>query len=249
LQVKFSLSRKSFSFDKINLEKWLIVNFGFNRLPDQHIVDRYFETVKSLNVQNDGEGLDFFIRKEDEINIQQLPVSHQQGYVGIAIGAKHNTKILPQDKLIKLCKALEQPIILLGGKEDAIRGEQIAAETGRSIYNACGKFNLGQSASLVKQASVIITHDTGLMHIAAAFKKRIISIWGNTVPEFGMYPYLPESFQEGSAIIEVNGLSCRPCSKIGYEKCPLGHFNCMNKNDLEEITQIVKSMQRSIIHN
>lgn len=242
LKVKLSLRRKSFSLDKINFEKWLIVNFGTNRLPDKHIVDRYFETVKSLNVQNDGEGLDFFIRNEDEINIQQLPETHQQGYIGIAIGAKHNTKILPVEKLIALCKSLQHPIILLGGKEDATRGEQISAATGTTVYNACGKFNLGQSASLVKQASVIITHDTGIMHIAAAYKKRIISIWGNTIPEFGMYPYLPVSFQQGSAIIEVNGLPCRPCSKIGYEKCPLTHFNCMNKIDITEISVIVKNL-------
>ena len=98
LKVKFSLRKKSFSYDKLNLEKWLLVNFGINRLPDLHIVDRYFETIKSLNVQNDGEGLDFFIRKEDEINVQQLPATHQQGYVGLAIGARHNTKILPQEK-------------------------------------------------------------------------------------------------------------------------------------------------------
>ncbi len=242
LKVKLSLRKKSFSFDKINLEKWLIVNFGINRLPELHIVDRYFETVKNWNVHNDGEGLDFFIRNEDEINLEQLPATHQHGYIGIAIGAKHNTKILPLQKLITLCKTIQHPIILLGGKEDAARGEQITAAVGITIYNACGKYNLGQSASIVKQAAVIITHDTGLMHIAAAFKKRIVSIWGNTIPEFGMYPYLPESFQQGSAIIEINNLPCRPCSKIGYERCPLGHFNCMNKIDLSEISGIVQNL-------
>lgn len=242
LKVKLSLRKKSFSFDKINFEKWLIVNFGINRLPELHIVDRYFETVKNWNVHNDGEGLDFFIRNEDEINLEQLPATHQHGYIGIAIGAKHNTKILPLQKLITLCKTIQHPIILLGGKEDAARGEQITAAVGITIYNACGKYNLGQSASIVKQAAVIITHDTGLMHIAAAFKKRIVSIWGNTIPEFGMYPYLPESFQQGSAIIEINNLPCRPCSKIGYERCPLGHFNCMNKIDLSEISSIVQNL-------
>ena len=213
LKVKLSLRKKSFSFDKINLEKWLIVNFGINRLPELHIVDRYFETVKNWNVHNDGEGLDFFIRNEDEINLEQLPATHQHGYIGIAIGAKHNTKILPLQKLITLCKTIQHPIILLGGKEDAARGEQITAAVGITIYNACGKYNLGQSASIVKQAAVIITHDTGLMHIAAAFKKRIVSIWGNTIPEFGMYPYLPESFQQGSAIIEINNCNGVPAKK------------------------------------
>ena len=240
LRVKLLLNKKSFSFDKLNFEKWLLVNFGINRLPDTHIVERYFETVKSFRVQNDGEGLDFFIREEDEINWVSLPLSHQHGYIGIVIGAKHTTKKLPLQKLITLCKALNHPIMLLGGKEDVTNANSIAESVGSTIYNACGKYNLGQSASLVKQAAVIITHDTGLMHIAAAFRKKIISIWGNTVPEFGMYPYLPTSFTQGAAIIETTNLPCRPCSKIGYDKCPLHHFDCMNKISTDEIVWLTK---------
>ena len=116
--------------------------------------------------------------------------------------------------------------MLLGGKEDRENGEKVKNATGENIFNTCGKYNINQSASLIQQAHKVITHDTGLMHIAAAFKKEIISVWGNTIPEFGMYPYLADP---RSKIVEVKGLSCRPCSKIGYEKCPKGHFNCMNK--------------------
>jgi ADP-heptose:LPS heptosyltransferase len=90
------------------------------------------------------------------------------------------------------------------------------------IVSLCGMYNLNQSASLIKKASKVYTHDTGLMHIAAAFKKEIISIWGNTTPRFGMYPYMTPH-----QIIENNHLHCRPCSKIGYSKCPKGHFKCM----------------------
>ena len=67
-----------------------------------------------------------------------------------------------------------------------------------------------------------------MMHIAAAFKKKIYSVWGNTIPQFGMYPYMAAS---NSKIIEVKGLGCRPCSKIGYDKCPKGHFKCMQEID------------------
>ena len=129
-----------------------------------------------------------------------------------------------------ICKKIDQPIILLGGKEDEEKGKQIKDALGEKIYNACGKYNLNQSASLIKNAAKIITHDTGLMHIAAAFKKEIVSVWGNTVPEFGMYPYLSGTGHEGQGmLVEVKNLSCRPCSKIGYAKCPKGHFDCMNK--------------------
>ena len=224
LQIRMALGKPSTTFKKLNLKKWLLVNFKINKMPATHIVDRYMDAVKSYGVKNDQKGLDFFIAQQDEVNISSLPLSHQNGYIGFVIGAKHFTKQLPTEKIISICKKINRPIILLGGKEDAERAAVIETVVGSSICNACGKYNLNQSASLIKQAIKIISHDTGLMHIAAAFKKEIVSVWGNTVPAFGFTPYLPDT---RSKIVEVENLSCRPCSKIGYKKCPKGHFKCM----------------------
>lgn len=223
-QVKMALGKPSPTFNKLNFKKWLLVNFKINKMPPEHLVERYMKTVEQLGVKNDLKGLDYFIPEKDEVSIKTLPETHQNGYIGFVIGAKHATKQLPTEKIINICKKLNQPIILLGGKEDAERAKEIQSEVGSTIYNACGKYNLNQSASLVKQSIKIITHDTGLMHVAAAFKKEIISVWGNTVPAFGFTPYLPN---DKSKIVEVKDLPCRPCSKIGYEKCPEGHFKCM----------------------
>jgi ADP-heptose:LPS heptosyltransferase len=226
--IKARLGKPGRSFNKLNYEKWLMVNFKLNRLPDVHIVNRYLDAAAALGVKDDGKGLDYFIPAPDEVDIKTLPVPFQQGYVAFAIGAQHYTKRLPAARIIELCERLRQPVILLGGKEDAATGEEIAAhfKTNSSeptvIYNACGKYNLNGSASLVRQAERVVSHDTGLMHIAAAFQKDIISVWGNTIPEFGMYP-----FRTRYKVLEVHGLSCRPCSKIGYSKCPKGHFKCM----------------------
>lgn len=209
-------SAKSLSFDKLNFKKWLLVNLKINQMPDVHIVDRYLETVKSLGVKNDLNGLDYFIPEKDKLEIKEA-------FIAYAIGGQHFTKKLPTIKIIKVCQKIDGKIMLLGGKEDIPVAEEIEKVLGDKIINACGKYNLNQSASLVQQAEYILTHDTGLMHIASALKKKVISIWGNTVPEFGMYPYLTEF-----SIIENKKISCRPCSKIGYDKCPKGHFKCMN---------------------
>jgi ADP-heptose:LPS heptosyltransferase len=234
-RIKWKLGIPSSAFPKLNLEKWLLVNFKINRMPEVHIVDRYFRAAEQLGVKNDMKGLDYFIPEEDEINLTALPESHRNGYIGFVIGGQHSTKKLPDEKIVSICSKLNMPIVLLGGKEDIPSGEKIASFTGREkVFNACGKFSLNQSASLVKQAAKIITHDTGLMHIAAAFKKDIVSVWGNTVPEFGMYPYLPG---ENSHIAEVRGLPCHPCSKIGYDKCPKKHFYCMKLIDEQEIVE------------
>jgi ADP-heptose:LPS heptosyltransferase len=73
------------------------------------------------------------------------------------------------------------------------------------------------------------------MHVAAALHKKIISVWGNTIPEFGMEPYMPH---KENVILEVNELSCRPCSKLGHHQCPKKHFNCMNKIDFSKIVNL-----------
>jgi ADP-heptose:LPS heptosyltransferase len=233
--VKAKLKTLSFAFNKINFQKWLMVTFKINKLPKQHIVDRYLETCKIFGVVNDNKGLDFFIETKNEVNLETLSSVFKNGYAAIVIGAKHNTKQLPVEKMVLLCKEINFPVVLLGGNEDRENAEVIIEKSGKSeILSACGNYNLQQSASLIKQANVVITHDTGLMHIAAAFNQKIISIWGNTIPEFGMYPYMPgqEHF-----MFEVKNLKCRPCSKIGYQKCPKGHFNCMNKQDLKGIAK------------
>lgn len=240
--IKSRLAVPSNSFRKLNVEKWLLVNFKINRLPNLHIVDRYLATAQSLGIKNDTLGLDYFIPEKDEVPLEWLPETHRNGYVAYAMGAQHETKKLPLQRMIELCDKINKPIVLLGGKEDRKNGEEIQVffekhagshayekgleELGKKtiIYNACGLFNLHQSASLVKQARFVFAHDTGLMHIAAAFKKEIFSIWGSTIPSFGMYPYRTKF-----TVLENPKLDCRPCSKIGFDKCPKGHFNCMNK--------------------
>ena len=236
LKVKRALRKKSFSFNKLNVEKWVYTNFKWNVMPGVHIVDRYLDTLKSFGVVNDGVGLDYFIPENHKVKDTDIPASHHAGYIGLVIGAALNTKKMPLKKLQNLCAAIDHPVILLGGPEDRQTGDEIASIDTGKIYNACGKFNIDESADLVRRAKLIITHDTGLMHIAAAFKKPIISIWGNTVPEFGMSAYYGNQ-QSIDTRFEIRPLYCRPCSKIGYKKCPHGHFKCMKKHDETSIAE------------
>lgn len=232
-RILFTLKRHFTTFNKLNFEKWLLVRFKINRLPNVHIVDRYLKTVSFLKVVNDKKGLDFFIPDTDRINITTDYSLLNNGFIAFVIGGNHDTKLFPADMVASTCKMLMLPVVLLGGKEDFERGEEVVNLTGRSVINLCGKLKLMQSASFVEQSTAVITNDTGLMHIAAAFKKPVVSIWGNTVPAFGMYPYMIEDSL--SMIAEVKNLNCRPCSKLGYKKCPLGHFNCMRLQDINSI--------------
>ncbi len=232
-RIKMALRRPSTTFPKLNFKKWLLVNFKKNAMPDIHIVDRYFKAVEELGVRNDGMGLDFFISVKERVNPEESFGWPKEGYVGLVVGAAHFTKRIPLEKLREICRNIQLPIVALGGKEDAHIGAALENEFPGRVYNACGKCSLNQSASVVKNAKHIITADTGLMHIAAAFQRPITVLWGNTVPELGMYPYLTESTWKG---LEVKGLDCRPCSKIGFQKCPKGHFKCMLEQDVSLIS-------------
>ena len=245
IKVKKALKGvKAISFNKLNVQKWIQTALKINLLPNLHIVDRYLETVKQFGVRNDGKGLDYFIPKNDVVPDADIPAAQSLGYVGIVIGAAYKTKQLPLKKLKELCNSINHPIILLGGKEDMLLGSELAAIDPIKIYNSCGKFKLNESADLVRRAKLIITHDTGLMHIAAAFKRPIISVWGNTVPRFGMSPYYGNSMVAND-IFEVKGLWCRPCSKIGYDRCPMGHFKCMNKQDVTSMVEKAEFLSKN----
>lgn len=226
-QLKRQLKGPSKSFHKLNIEKFMLTTFRWNILPDVHIVDRYLDVIAHLGVTNDNQGLDFFLPKE----VLLPPAFHLDVFTAVVIGGQHSTKIMPLEKLVELCHKITSPFVLVGGPEDKHRAEVIIKKVGKGV-NGCGVLSIFQSAYLIKQARSVITHDTGMMHIAAAFKKNITSVWGNTSPSFGMYPYQSD---EQSRRVEVQNLSCRPCSKIGFSKCPKGHFKCMNMIDVNEV--------------
>jgi len=238
---------KSYAFKKLNFEKWLLTTFKINRLPEQHIVDRYLETLKPLGVENDGQGLDFYLN-EDLLNFQYL-VNQKilpLNYIALPIGAGRKTKALTIEKIVNICQGINYPVVLLGGKQEIKKADYIeaiinATEGKENLRNLVGKCSLLESAAIVKHAKLVLTGDTGLMHIAAAFQKPIISIWGNTIPEFGMYPYYPKGMDLNTTI-EVKGLPCRPCSKIGFEDCPKEHFNCIQEIEIAAITTKIKGL-------
>lgn len=235
LRLKTALGRPSSSFNKLNLEKWLLVNLGLDWLPQQHIVGRYMETVRHLGVTYDGEGLNYFIPDGTDLGNTNLP---SVPFIAFAIGATHATKRLPTAKIAAICQGIEKPVVLLGGKTEMEAGQHITQNSGPHVIDLCGKLSLHQSALVLKQSEKVITHDTGLMHMAAALRKPMVSVWGSTVPKFGMWPFYPTGMDLNTSI-ETTGLKCRPCSKIGFDQCPKGHFRCMNDLDIEKISKAV----------
>jgi ADP-heptose:LPS heptosyltransferase len=245
-RVKKALGvEKSYAFPKLNVQKWLLVNLKINAMPDKSIVERYFEPLKELGIRNDGGGLDYFIPPSAVTDNDDIPTSHWNGFVACVIGGSYNTKKFPVEKWKAFCAAVPYPVILIGGPDDREEGRLIAEDDSVKIYNSCGKFNLNESAHLVARSRVVVSNDTGLMHVAAAFQKPVISLWGNTSPEMGMFPYfggnnLTERVSPKSIIMENKQVKCHPCSKLGYDRCPKKHFKCMMTLDIHTIVEKVK---------
>jgi ADP-heptose:LPS heptosyltransferase len=240
LSLKQKLKVPSRSFPKMNLEKWMLVKFKINKMPSLHIVDRYFETVKHLGVKKDDQPCDFFLSASSHVSVRDR-FSIGSPFIAIAIGAQYATKRMPVEKLIEIITSLTDPIILLGSSADASMAKHLIDHfPSKNIQSACGDFSLPQSASIVQQAAVLLTNDTGMMHIASCFQVPTVSVWGNTVPAFGMFPYFPANPNLFS-IHEVPPLSCRPCSKIGFQTCPKKHFHCMTLHNSTGIALDIQS--------
>ena len=237
-RLRRKLGRPSSTFPKLNIQKFLLTQFKINRLPKIHVVDRYFMAVKELGVKNDGEGLDFFLNKEEDVFAKEQITLLRSNYIALVLGATYFTKRIPLVKLEEIISGTKSTVVLLGGPDEAEAGERLAKKFS-NVVNTAGHSTFQQSAHYIKNASAVITSDTGLMHIAAAFNKRTITVWGNTVPDFGMYAYMPKH-PGNNIMIENNTLTCRPCSKLGFQKCPKGHFKCMLEHDAKRISKLAE---------
>ena len=221
LMLKGSWNR----FRKLNFQKWLLTSFKWNTLPKVHVVDRYAQAAKvnptsvTLVVNNPA--------------FDSLP----SNYVAWVLGATFSTKQYPLSKLIETIERLDMPIILLGGDKENALASSLQAHF-PSLISLVGKTSLTEAASVLSKAKVVVTNDTGLMHLAAFYGKPMVCIWGNTVPEFGMYPYQSTPVFHA----QVRNLSCRPCSKIGHNTCPKGHFDCMLKQQSVEISKQITAL-------
>lgn len=234
---------KWFSYRKLSLQKLLLTKLGINTMPGIHITQRSLNALKPLGIKDDGKGLDYFIPGDAVIDEKKdLPLSHQMGFVALVIGASYYTKKLPVNQLQELCKQIEHPIILVGGKDDQEEGNAVASADPVKIYNACGKFSLNESADIVRRAKMVISHDTGFQYIACAFQKPVLAIWGGTSPKLDVEPCYGSANGNKHTNFVVPGLSCQPCSNFGTKTCPKKHFKCMKLQDTNAIANSAMSI-------
>lgn len=210
-----------------NIRKWgWLAKF----LECRTFTDRCIDVLKVYGIVDDEQGLDYNVSSDTEkmlISSFNLP----QEFVCLSLGGSFFTKRMPANKWQKLMTDLNKDVVLIGGSSDLELSELLVvnlmnSKINFSVINLVGKLSLKESATVLNLSNQVYTGDTGMLHIAAALGRDLTLFWGNTIPEFGMKP--PIKRESKFAEIEVEGLSCRPCSKLGFNECPKAHFNCMN---------------------
>jgi len=159
----------------------------------------------------------------------------------IAPGARHATKMWSTAKWIELLKSAYSAgmvnQVILGGSDEVGLADQIAGAVDHPVTVTAGKTGLGELTAIIESGSVLVTGDSGPMHIAAAVGTPVVAIFGSTVPEFGFAPFRCEH-----ELIQVDDLDCRPCHPHGLNRCPKGHFKCMEDIEVEPVIEATKRL-------
>jgi len=236
-RIKRSLGVPAYSYNKLSIQKWFLALTKINLLPPSHVCERYVQTLAPFGVTNDGKGLDYFIAESNFAVENILPTSFQDGYTALVIGASYKTKQMPIEKWLELVEKIKGPMVVVGDKADHENAQMLVNAFPEKVFNACGFFSLNESALFIKKSILVISHDTGFLHVAVAFNKPTITIWGATSPILQFEAYYLKDSQTNRMNAIVPNLSCQPCSKQGGHKCPKGHFNCMKLQDTNAIAQ------------
>lgn len=152
----------------------------------------------------------------------------------LCVGAEYGpAKRWPPQHFAELGKKLHGQgfqVWLVGSAKDAEAGSEAARLSGGACLDLCGKTSLDEVVDLLASASVVVSNDSGLMHVAAALGKPLIALYGSSSPAF------TPPLSRKARIVSLH-LPCGPCFK---RECPLGHLDCLVKltpqRVLDEIT-------------
>jgi len=251
----FSRAKEVVVINKRAFARMMLVNFKKNYYHDMvSVADRYIEPVEVYGIENDTQGLEIIIPDETKYGvsakISALKLHAAEKIIGFCPSAKHATKRWPEKRFIetglRLASELNAKIFLFGNASDTALCRTIASGINKGQNGTCaiefsGQFSLLETATAMNFCDVVVTNDSGLMHIAAAMKKKVVAIFGSTVREFGFIPIGTENI-----VIERKGLYCRPCSHIGRNNCPEGHFRCMKEIQVGEVVDSIKKIDRGM---
>ncbi|ABB23002.1 glycosyltransferase family 9 protein [Pelodictyon luteolum] len=224
-------AKKTVRYHKGNWKKWILVHWKIDLYGEApSVVERYGSSLLGLGIKVDDSGCELWPSASDT-SLADGILPGEGKVLAVCFGARHFTKRWPPRRFAEVILGILNAVpslrvVLLGGEDDAAHAEEIMgllpAGVAGSVRNLAGACSLMETGALLQRSDAVLTNDTGLMHMASAFQKRLFVLFGSSSLAFGFLPYR-STFE----LFEVSGLGCRPCSHIGRERCPKGHFRCM----------------------
>lgn len=152
---------------------------------------------------------------------------------GIAPGSVWPTKRYPVEYFVKVAEDLYHKgygIALFGGKDDKDSLDEFANLFKYPYFDFAYKTSLRELPAILSAVDLLLSNDSGAMHIAIAAGTPTVAVFGPTVKSLGFFPY-----DEKSIVVENNNIDCRPCGKHGGHTCPKSHFKCMKDIEPERV--------------
>ena len=189
------------------------------------VAERYFEAARRLDTRPDGGPPEFCLSAGATDRVDQWLAERALAggaIAALAPGAAHATKRWPTAHWAALGERLRAAgyrTVIVGGPEDRGLAQQLVAAG--AAASAAGEFSLQETGALLQRARVVVSGDTGVMHMATGVGTPVVALFGPTVAQFGFFPYSARS------VVLERALECRPCSATGTATCPLGHHRCL----------------------
>lgn len=239
---------QSFTIGKQRLARWIYLKTHWKKIHLRHAVERYQWVVDEL-MRYWGEGVNK--GKIDGLWLSKKRVKNplemgDVGYGVLHLSATYNTKKIPNFIWQHIIANRSEPLVLLGGKEDKETANELLkmASNGWLVTSMVGETSMGESMKIVSEARWFIGGDTGFTHVAAAYGIPHLMVWGNTRPELGFAPFVGEEVLENQSFwLIAEGVSCAPCSRLGFDECPRKHFHCMMRQDLQKLDSVLQKMR------
>jgi heptosyltransferase-2 len=234
------------SYNKRVLRRLLLVRLGCNTLGAMTPVpELYAAPLRRLGIEAKLPGLEMHLAPgcQDAMRehlAQTFPQAAGRVLLALAPGARWATKRWPVERFATLGQTLGERynagVVILGDAEDTALAQELCQRMRLPVLNVSGKFSIMQTAALLQQCRLLLSNDSGLMHMATALKIPVVAVFGPTVQEFGFYPF------HAQAQVVSTTLPCRPCSSKGSLRCPKGHHQCMLNISTEQVLAVAQQM-------
>lgn len=235
------------NFQRSNLKLWLltlIVNPSkvcvYHKDESKHAVINHLEILKPLNISVDYDdlALELFIDEESEIFAENfIKENNLSDKILIALnpGASHKVNRWPVKYFAEVAQIIESKLnakcIIIGGKEDTELAEEIVKLTSSKLINITGKVNLLQLGAILKRCKVLVTGDTGPMHISTAVGTKVVALFGPADPK------RTGPVGQGHIVLQAKEVKCLPCKKrVCNNK---NYLECMEKIKLREVINVI----------